>query len=126
MTYIDHLSPWGAPIRAPKQQYIPLQQPDFAQPLSKWVKTNCAFLKLSYKTFICLNLPRLWPGDVYRPSVTMGAPIRAPKRQYIPLQQPHFAQPLSKLFNEETGADNGYYSFYENIPFSNVIFYDPL
>ena len=45
-----------------------------------------AFLKLSNKTFFRLNPPHLWPGDIYRPSNTMGAPIRAPKRQYIPLQ----------------------------------------
>ena len=41
----------GAPIRVPKRRCIPLQQPNFAQPLSKWVKNSDAFLKLSYKTF---------------------------------------------------------------------------
>ena len=48
------------------------------------VKTSNGFLKLPYETFFCLNPPCLWPGDVYQPSVTMGAPIRAPKQQYIP------------------------------------------
>ena len=33
----------------------------------------------------------MWPGDVYPPSVTMGAPLRAPKQQYIPLQHHAFA-----------------------------------
>ena len=57
---------------------------------SSLLKTSHAFLKLSCKTFFCLTLSRLWPGNVYRPSVTMAAPIRAPKREYIPLQQPNF------------------------------------
>ena len=65
----------GGPIRAPKQQHKPLQQPNFAQPFA----TSHAFLKLSYKTSFCTNPPCLWPGDVYRPSVTMGAPIRTQK-----------------------------------------------
>ena len=76
----------GTPIRAPKQQYKPLQQPDFAQLLSKWVNTIHAFLKLSYKTSVHLNPPCLWPGDLYRPSVT----TRALKRQCISLLQLNF------------------------------------
>ena len=87
----------GAPIRAPKQRYIPLQQHHFSEPLFKWVESSSALLKLLYKAFFCLNPPCLWPGDIYQPSVTMGAPIRAPKQRYIPLQQHHFSQPLSKL-----------------------------
>ena len=59
------------------------------------LESSSAFLKLSYETFFCLNPPCLGPGDVYQPSVTMGAPIRAPKQRYIPLQQHHFSQPLS-------------------------------
>ena len=81
----------GAPLRAPKQQYIPLQHHAFAEPLFEWVNTSHAFLKLSYETFFCLNPPRMWPGDVYPPSVTMGGPLRAPKQQYIPLQHHAFA-----------------------------------
>ena len=144
MTYIHHLSPW-APLRNPKQQYIPLQQHHFAEPLFEscfpkshtkhfFVSTHLvcgevtyihhlspwgppqspqnnntypcnntillshflshAFLKVSFKTFFRLNPPRMWPGDVYSPSVTMGAPLRAPKHRYLPLQQHHFAEPF--------------------------------
>ena len=82
----------GPPSEAPNDNTYPCNNPIL---LSLFL--SLSFLKLSYKTFFCLNPPRLWPGDIYRPSVTIGAPIRAPKRQYIPLQQPHFAQPLSKL-----------------------------
>ena len=40
-----------APIRTPKAQYKPLQQPRFAQPFSKWVNSSSAFLKLSIHIF---------------------------------------------------------------------------
>ena len=79
----------GAPLEAPKQQYIPLQKHDFAEPLFEWVNTSNAFLKLSYETLFCLNPPHMWPGDVHSPYVTMGAPLEAPK-QYIPLQKHTF------------------------------------
>ena len=55
-----------------------------------------ATVSFLYTNLFCLNPPCLWPGNVYQPYVTMAAPIRAPKRQYIPLQQPNFAKPLSK------------------------------
>ena len=50
-----------------------------------------ATLKLSPETFFGLNLPPLCPGGPYQPSGTMGAPLRAPKQQYIPLKEPDFA-----------------------------------
>ena len=78
----------GAPIRAPKPEYIPLQQPNLAQPLSKRLNTGSAFQLFSYETFVYLNPPRLWPGDVYQPSVTMGAPSEPPNQNTNPCTNP--------------------------------------
>ena len=56
------------------------------------VKSSLARLKFSPEPFFFLNPPHVWPGGPYQPSGTMGAPIRATKQQYIPLQQPSFPQ----------------------------------
>ena len=67
------------------------------------VKSSHAHLKFSPAPSFFLKPPHVWPGGVYQPSGTMGAPIRATKQQYIPLQQPSFPQ-QGFLESVDTGA----------------------
>ena len=90
----------GAPIRVPKRRCIPLQQPNFAQPLSKWVKNSDAFLKLSYKTFfVSTNL--VCCQVMYIEHLSPWGP---PKWQNIPLQQPNFAHSLFVKWHRQNAA----------------------
>ena len=86
----------GTPIGAPKQQYLPLKRARFPWPLSKSVRTSNTLSKLPNEAFFCLNPPHPWPGATYRPSGTLGTPIRAPKQQYLPLKRARFPEPLFK------------------------------
>ena len=54
------------------------------------IKSSHACLKFSPKPFFGLNPPHVWPGGVYPPSGTLGAPIRAAKPRYVPRQRPSF------------------------------------
>ena len=86
----------GAPIAAPKQWQIPPKQRDLAFSLPKWVVRGGPSLKSHIECLCHVNLPCLCLDWVYHPSMTIGAPIAAPKQWQIPPKQRNFALSLSK------------------------------
>ena len=82
----------GAPLRAPKRPYIPPKSPAFVKHVfDDWSpvvpSSNCHLKPLFF-----FHLPSLGPGHLYLPSVTLGAPLRAPKRPYISPKSPAFVE----------------------------------
>ena len=72
-----------APLRALKHAEIHPKNQVFLCPHSKRVVCTPPIVKLHMECFCHVNLPCWFLGGVYQPSLTMGAPLRAPKQAEI-------------------------------------------
>ena len=90
-TIFDH----GGPSQSPKTSRDRPKRMVFLCSCSKRVVCTPSISILHMECLCHVNLPFRCQSGVYHPSVTMGAPLRAPKQAEIRPKQPSF--PLSML-----------------------------
>ena len=75
----------GAPSEPQSKQRYASDSCVFLCPLSNWVARVHPIVKSYMECLYYANLPCMCLGTAYHPSVTMGAPVRAPKQAEIRL-----------------------------------------